>query len=98
MEKHRIEGKPGFILGDDLIEGFTSWKNAGELAHIVDLIVAHRKYKKRRHFSFPHRYIDNLMLPISSSDIRSRIRNNEAVRFLMPDGVWSYIEDNGLYR
>lgn len=97
-QKHHITGKPGFIIGDDLLSGFTSWKSAGKLAEAVDLIVAHRNHKERKPFAFPHRYIDNLMLPISSSDIRSRIRNNEAARFLVPVTVWSYIEDHALYR
>jgi nicotinate-nucleotide adenylyltransferase len=95
--KHRITGRPGFIIGDDLLTGFASWKKAAELAEAVDLIVAHRLYKKRKRFAFPHRYIDNLMLPISSSDIRRRIRNDEAVRFLVPEAVWRYIEEHGLY-
>jgi nicotinate-nucleotide adenylyltransferase len=98
VQKYRIKGKPGFIIGDDLLAGFASWKRAGELAESVDLIVAHRSHRRRKAFAFPHRYIDNLMLPISSSDIRKRIRNNEAVRFLVPEAVWSYIEDNALYR
>ena len=98
VRKHGIQGRPGFILGDDLVDGFADWKEAGRLAEMVDLIVAHRKHTERRPFGFEHRYIDNLLLPISSTDIRRRIRQGAAVRFLVPEAVWSYISEHGLYR
>jgi nicotinate-nucleotide adenylyltransferase len=98
VAKYGIQGKPGFILGDDLMEGFANWREAERLAGMVDLIVAHRQHAGRKPFAFEHRYIDNILLPVSSTDIRRRIRQEEAVRFLMPERVWRYITDHALYR
>ena len=95
-EKYRLEKKPGLLIGDDLVEGFKSWKNASAIAEEAQLIVAARDAEKID-FGYKHIKIDNLMLNISSSDIRKRVLNNEACRYLLPPGVYEYIIDNNLY-
>ena len=97
-EKYKLSARPGFILGDDLACNFFTWKEAKKLSKIVDIILARRKYKKQSAFEFPHSILNNLMLSISSSDIRSRIRDTRAVQFLLPYDVWEYIKRNGLYK
>ena len=37
-------------------------------------------------------------LAISSSDIRRRVGVGEPIRYLVPEGVQTYIEKSGLYR
>lgn len=37
-------------------------------------------------------------LPISSSDLRQRVRDGRSIRYRLPDGVARYIEAHGLYR
>jgi nicotinate-nucleotide adenylyltransferase len=98
MSNYQITGKLGFVIGDDLIEGFDSWKEAKRLSEEVDLIVAHRSIDAQKRFDYPHRYLDNMILPISSSDIRKRIGAGWAVQFLVPHIVWRYIEKKKLYR
>jgi len=95
--KYRITGKPGFLIGDDLAEGFPTWKEAERLAEAVDLYVARRSLPGLSPFAFPHRVITNTILPISSSEIRQRIGDGRTVRFLLPDAVLRYIRDNRLY-
>ncbi len=48
-------------------------------------------------FKYPHIYIENPMLPVSSTDIRSRIAQGKSFRYLVPPAVYEYIEKNGLY-
>jgi nicotinate-nucleotide adenylyltransferase len=97
-EKYSINEKPGLVIGDDLVHGFPSWKQADTLAQSTRLIIAHRVNRDKQSLSYPHAYLDNLMLPLSSSDIRDRIRYNRAYRFLIPDTVYKYISENGLYK
>ncbi len=97
-QRYDLTGKLGFVIGDDLIEGFGHWKEATALAEEVDLIIAHRTDGSRKPFGFRHRYLDNLLLPISSSDIRRRIMEGRAAQFLLPPPVWRYVVQGGLYR
>jgi nicotinate-nucleotide adenylyltransferase len=97
IPRHGIEGKPGFVIGDDLAAGFPAWRRPGELAAIVDLIVARRTLAGPVRLDYPHTTVTNAILPISSSEIRQRIIEGGAVRYLLPDAVLAYIKDNTLY-
>ena len=48
-------------------------------------------------FKYPHIYIENPMLPVSSTDIRGRISEGKSFRYLVPPAVYDYIRDHGLY-
>jgi nicotinate-nucleotide adenylyltransferase len=37
-------------------------------------------------------------MEVSGTEIRSRRRAGRSIRYLVPDAVRTYIEDNGLYR
>jgi nicotinate-nucleotide adenylyltransferase len=97
IPRHGIEGRPGFIIGDDLADGFPTWKNVDELVKIVDLIVARRTRDGPLALAYPHRVVTNTVIPISSSEIRRRLREGRPIRYLLPDAVRAYIGDNGLY-
>jgi nicotinate-nucleotide adenylyltransferase len=97
VPRHGITGKPGFVIGDDLVAGFPTWKNVDELVRIVDLIVARRTLAGPVKLPYPHRTVMNTILPISSSEIRRRIGEGRSARFLLPDRVLAYIKDNKLY-
>jgi nicotinate-nucleotide adenylyltransferase len=97
VSAYDISGKPGFIIGDDLVAGFPSWKEADRLARDTELIVVRRTSDRPLPFAFPHRTVMNAILPISSSEIRTRIIEGRNVRFLLPDRVIAYIEARHLY-
>jgi len=92
-----ILARPGFLIGEDLVQGFGTWRDADSLAREVDLIVARRSAGEAPGFSFPHRSFANTILPVSSSEIRRRAAEGRTVRFLLPDPVADYIEANRLY-
>jgi len=92
------DGRLGLVVGDDLVEGFDRWKSAAELASLVEIIVARRSLRGPHPFPYPHRHMDNLLLPISSTDVRRRIAEGEAYRHIVPEAVYEYIETQGLYR
>jgi nicotinate-nucleotide adenylyltransferase len=97
IPRYGIEGKPGLVIGDDLVAGFPTWKNVDELVRIIDLIVARRTLAGPVQLSYPHRTVMNAILPISSSEIRGRIGERRTVRYLLPDAVLAYIRENALY-
>jgi nicotinate-nucleotide adenylyltransferase len=50
-----------------------------------------------QNFAYPCIYIENPMLPVSSTDIRRRISEGKSFRYLVPPAVFDYIIENGLY-
>ena len=98
QNRYSPEDRLGMIIGDDLIEGFVSWKSHEILAELVDIIIAHRQFAHRVEFAFPHRYVDNLLLPLSSREIRSRVASGKPYRHIVPEPVFRYIERYMLYR
>ncbi len=96
--ENKVENKLGVIIGDDLLEEFSKWKDPDRLSGLATLIVAHRYHTAKRPFSYPHQYVDNAIFPLSSSDIRNRVREGKSVQYLLPEAVWKYIEKNRLYQ
>ena len=96
-EKYPIEGKIGLVIGDDLVEGFRKWKMVDRLLATVKVVLAHRTSAARLPFPGDHVYLENAVLPISSSDIRDRVRAGKAYRYLVPEKIYDYIRKEGLY-
>jgi nicotinate-nucleotide adenylyltransferase len=99
-----IDGKPGLIIGDDLVEDLKTWREADLLMEMVDLIVAHRRSPAELAVGYPCRYIDNSLFPVSSSLIREKLRSGEEIgpegrhmRNWLPPGVFDYIRRYDLY-
>jgi nicotinate-nucleotide adenylyltransferase len=103
-ETYPIEGKPGLIIGDDLVEDFKTWRDVDQLVELVDLIIAHRESPRAVAIDYPCRYVDNSLFPISSSQIRQALQGEDtttgrvSVRRWLPPQVFHYIHRHGLYR
>lgn len=93
-----FEGKPGLIIGDDLMEGFHTWKDAGAVARQVDLIIARRDTAGKKELDFDHIYLNNQVIEAASSDIREMVANGESIDRYVPDPVRRYIDQHKLYR
>ncbi|HRZ89180.1 MAG TPA: nicotinate-nicotinamide nucleotide adenylyltransferase, partial [Spirochaetia bacterium] len=93
-----LEGKPGLLVGDDLLPGFSEWRQADALAREARIVCARRERADRVAFPYDHVYLDNLLIPVSSRMIRERIAAGQPYRRLVPDPVWRIIEENGYYR
>ncbi len=48
-------------------------------------------------FGYPCIYMENPVLPVSSSDVRNRIADGKSFKYLVPDAVYEYIVENHLY-
>jgi len=98
LEHYSLTGRPSLVLGDDLFESFATWKDAGELSRLAELLVAHRKFPHNLASSWPHRYLENKLIDVSSTEIRERVRQGKAWKALVPPAVADYIESHHLYR
>lgn len=98
LDSGRVSGRPGLIVGADLVDGFNRWKEADEVARLTELIVVQRPGHEAVRLQRPHTAIDNPALGISSRDIRTRIHDGRPFRPLLPENVARYIESHGLYR
>lgn len=101
LRRYRPEGRPGLIIGEDLVEGFPAWREAARLAELAELIVARRAATPAAAPDWPFpaslRRIENLLLPVSSSEIRRRLAAGWPVRHLVPEQVLRYIRRRRLY-
>lgn len=93
-----------FITGADAIVEIITWKNADALIRSCEFIAATRPgycldtinslppvYREKIHF------MEIPALAISSTDIRERVREGKTVKYLLPEGVETYIKKHGLY-
>jgi nicotinate-nucleotide adenylyltransferase len=94
-----------FITGADAMFEIFEWKNTDEVLALAHFIAATRPGYDLRRFEaaaatkHPNVTVMNIpALAISSTDIRERVRNGHPIRYLVPEGVKSYIEKAGLYR
>jgi len=94
-----------FVTGADAVLEIFQWKDPGELFELAHFIAATRPGYDIAGFSAhapsKHPGITVMNVPalaISSTDIRARIAASRPIRYLVPEGVKSYIEKAGLYR
>ena len=91
-----------FLLGEDNLAGFKSWREPGRILQLAKLAVYHRgkPIDKRLCRGILHRieWIDGASIPVSSSDIRQRCSLGRSIRFLVPEPVRTYIVHTALYR
>jgi nicotinate-nucleotide adenylyltransferase len=45
----------------------------------------------------PYTWLDTPGIPISSTMLRARSEAGRSIRFFVPDPVWHYVEESGLY-
>lgn len=97
-----------YVMGEDSLADFKRWYHPEEIAQLADIIVASRDFsndslrklliENRAEFGNPFLELEMDYLPISSTEIRCRVRNGEALNGLVPKSIEQYISDNGLYK
>jgi nicotinate-nucleotide adenylyltransferase len=91
-----------FITGADAMAQILSWHDSETLlgmAHFVG--VSRPGYDATLPEGLPDATVSLLEIPalaISSTGCRDRVRADRPIRYLVPDGVVSYIDKRGLYR
>lgn len=104
-ERSQAKSEFFFITGLDAILGIDTWKNYLRLPSLCTLISTTRPgYSISSVESLPDgirqclKLLEIPQLAISSTDIRSRVRDGKGIRFLVPHLVEKYIERCGFYK
>ena len=96
-----------FITGADAVWEIVGWKDAEKVAGLATFIAATRpgydlaaarNAHEAQATGFRIEYIAVPALAISSTDLRARISQRRAIRYLTPESVVAYIQKRGLYR
>jgi nicotinate-nucleotide adenylyltransferase len=94
-----------FITGADAMLEIFQWKDSEETLSLAHFIAATRpgydlsSFERGALTEDPRVTVITIpALAISSSDIRERVRRGRPIRYLVPEGVQTYIEKAGLYR
>jgi nicotinate-nucleotide adenylyltransferase len=93
-----------FITGADAVLEIFQWTDPQELFDMANFIAATRPgydMAALEEQGGPHDGITAMTIPalaISSTDIRSRVASGHPIRYLVPEGVVSYVGKAGLYR
>ena len=95
-----------FITGADAIAEVVAWRDADKVAELAHLVGATRPGYDLAHaesaiesspYEFDVTYLEVPALAISSSYLRSRVREGKSLRYLTPDPVTGYIHKHQLY-
>lgn len=90
------------ILGTDMVNSLPSWYKVENLLQLVQVIALGRPgypieklpvwIQERVHW-----VPDSIEIQLASTEIRQRLEAGRSVRYLVPDSVLAYIEENRLY-
>jgi nicotinate-nucleotide adenylyltransferase len=95
-----------FITGADAVWEIVGWKDAEKVAGLATFIAATRpgydlaaarSAHEQQATGFRIEYIEVPALAISSTDLRARVAQRRALRYLTPESVVAYISKRGLY-
>jgi nicotinate-nucleotide adenylyltransferase len=93
-----------FVTGADAVLEIFQWKDPEDILELAHFIAATRpgydlaRFEAETPTRHPNVSVMNIpALAISSTDIRQRVQEGRPIRYLVPEGVESYIEKAGLY-
>jgi nicotinate-nucleotide adenylyltransferase len=89
-----------FITGADALAEILTWHDADELFGLAHFVGCTRPGHQLTTSGLPEGKVSLVEVPalsISSTECRARVKGNEPVWYLVPDGVVQYIAKRGLY-
>ncbi|ONI45448.1 nicotinate (nicotinamide) nucleotide adenylyltransferase [Candidatus Epulonipiscium fishelsonii] len=103
-----IEDNLFFIIGADNLKFISNWKDSKNLLKKCSFIVLSRpdvsnedalKYLKDfKKQGAQMKYLESVLLDISSSNIRDRVVMDQSIKYIVPENVIQYINKHGLYK
>ena len=89
-----------YLIGADHVPTLPKWREAGELARLVQFVVISRPGEGLADPPAPFRVrvLGGWPLQLSSSQIRARVQAGQPVEHLLPPGIADVVREAGLYR
>lgn len=94
-----------FICGADSVTEINTWYQPDRLVDMCRFAAAARPgFDLSKIADLPPRWQEKIdimevpLLDISSTDIRCRVQKKQPIKYLLPDSVLDYIDEQGLYR
>ncbi|NLY18601.1 MAG: nicotinate-nucleotide adenylyltransferase [Clostridiaceae bacterium] len=98
-----------FICGADSLMNFSTWRSTDKIFELAGIIIAGRPDVPMAEFQdminfYRQEYnaqiacSDSPFIDISSTQIRKRIKEGLSVKYMIPDCVYRYIMNEGLYK
>jgi len=91
-----------FLIGTDAFRELTTWYQWRHIVHDVEFIVVNRPGFQMDDSGVPPgarvHWLRSIHSPISSTEVRRRLRNGESLHGWLPGGVAHYIGKHQLYR
>lgn len=85
-----------FIIGADMVEYLSKWYKIDELMSLVKFVGVNRPdYEEMT--KYPIVNVEVPEMGVSSKLVRDRLKERKTIRYLVPDLVQMYIEENKLY-
>jgi nicotinate-nucleotide adenylyltransferase len=87
------------IMGSDNLESFHKWKNAEEILKHHELYVYQRP-ENRKTALMNHKkvkFFDAPLMELSSTAIRTAVKEKKDVRYFVPPAVWEYMREMHFY-
>ncbi len=104
LEALAPEGRLFLILGADAARDLPRWRSPERVRELATLVIAPRA--PRPALQVPLRswnddpaaiLLDTPLMDISARQLRERAARGHSLRYFVPDAVWRYIEEHGLY-
>ena len=92
------------IIGSDLADTLSTWKNYQDLKKEVKIAVANRKEYPFGDLSLAEKDKDSYLavnirqIEISSSQIREMVKNKRSIKYLVSENVEDYIQQHNLFQ
>ena len=108
LTKNNPDAEYYFIMGADSLYHIESWYMVEDIFKMATILVAARGVGTSSVLDSQIEYIQNKydavieklyapIMEISSNDLRKRVKDGESIRYLLPQNVIRYIEENHIY-
>lgn len=97
LQQLHPENEYYFIIGGDMVADLPNWYRIEELLTKVKFVAVKRpNYEVES--NYPLIWVEIPQMAISSTLIRTNIKNKTSVNFMLPPAVIHYIQEEGLYQ